>query len=402
MTGKEDIFDDLSLDLIDGNPDIGFIEPELQNEGLEDKKPPVKVNKTQTSLSVEDLIDIDEEEIPASEDDFDDAEDDKEKDSPTPPSDDKSHAGTASPPSQIYAAFAKKLAEDGVLSGFDETEFNKIVEEVGSPSAALVEMARRNVVEAIEDYKQNAEEQYKAFLEARDNRVPVDAFTSASDMIKQLEGMNDEDFEDDTEKAGLVVKQLMEAKGFKPAKIEKLIKNFEALGTLAEEAAEARTELLELKKAEVVNMKTEAKRRVEEAEKNARQQRESLKTFIESTDEIIPGVKVTKAEKEKLFKSITEPVGYTPEGQPYNAVMQQRSKNPVAFERMLHYLLQLGVFNTDDKGNPKPDWSKVVKVKQTQVADEFDTMLRSSSAEGFGGGKSAKTGGRGGKLDLGL
>lgn len=413
--GRND--DDFSLSLDSLDSDVEFIldddvDLDLDEKEIEDPKDTGKDSKGNPLVVDEDeSFEIDEDN-PDDGLNVDDDEDDdtgkgtpsKTKDTkkPTTPSDVDKPGDASSPPSQLYAAFAKKLAEDGVLSEFDEDAFTELVEEFGNPSEALVESVRKSVIEAIDEYKKNADEDYRVFLEARDNNVPVDEYTGTAKLISELEKLDDDIFEEDETKAEFVIRESLIAKGFKPAKIEKLLKQYEALGTTAEEAIEAKDELLENKKAELAELKQQAEHNKKEAEKRIKIQQESLKQFIDNTEEIIPGVTVSKKEKDTIYKSIVEPAGYYPNGQPFNKVMETRSKNPVAFERMLHYLHNIGIFNLDDKSNPKPDWSKITKVKQTKVADDFDKVISRSSGS-FSSGKAARTRGSGdGDLDLGI
>jgi hypothetical protein len=96
-----------------------------------------------------------------------------------------------------------------------------------------------------------------------------------------------------------------------------------------------------------------------------------MKRNIENTPEIIPGIKLTKPTRDKIFKSMTIPVAKDDQGNPLNPVMATRSRNPEAFEMMIHYYHQLGLFNIDDDGQVKPDFSKISKTAKTKATDEF-------------------------------
>ena len=45
----------------------------------------------------------------------------------------------------------------------------------------------------------------------------------------------------------------------------------------------------------------------------------------------------------------------------------------------LHYLTELGLFNTDEKGNLKPDLTKLMRVAETKVTKSIDERLRKSA-----------------------
>ena len=103
-----------------------------------------------------------------------------------------------------------------------------------------------------------------------------------------------------------------------------------------------------------------------------------MKRTIESTPEIIPGIKLSKVGKEKIMKSMTIPVAKDGEGNPLNPVMATRSKNPDAFEMMIHYYHSLGLFNIDDNGQMKPDFSKIGKAERTKATDEMRSIFETT------------------------
>jgi hypothetical protein len=77
------------------------------------------------------------------------------------------------------------------------------------------------------------------------------------------------------------------------------------------------------------------------------------------------------------MQSMTVPIAKDANGNPLNPVTLTRSKNPDAFEMMIHYYHGLGLFNIDDDGQMKPDFSKIAKVQKTKATDEFRTAFES-------------------------
>ena len=72
---------------------------------------------------------------------------------------------------------------------------------------------------------------------------------------------------------------------------------------------------------------------------------------------------------------MTVPVAKDEQGNALNPVMATRSKNPDAFEMMVHYYHSLGLFNIDDAGQAKPDFSKIAKVQKTKATDEMRSIF---------------------------
>jgi len=96
----------------------------------------IEVEVKKSSLNTEETEDI--EDNPNGEDtnDIDDEPLDKSDSSSSP-----------------FKPFAKALHEEGLISSFDDDEFDKLVEELGSPEEALMEVTRRSLLQEVEDYK---------------------------------------------------------------------------------------------------------------------------------------------------------------------------------------------------------------------------------------------------------
>ena len=62
-------------------------------------------------------------------------------------------------------------------------------------------------------------------------------------------------------------------------------------------------------------------------------------------------------------------------GNPMNEVMATRAKNPIAFEKLLHYYHSIGLFKMDDKGSPTPDFSVIKAGAKTSAIDELSSVL---------------------------
>jgi len=106
-----------------------------------------------------------------------------------------------------------------------------------------------------------------------------------------------------------------------------------------------------------------------------------MKQLVETTPEIIPGIKLTKPTREKIVKSMTDPVANDAQGNPMNAVMATKNKNPEAFEMMVHYFHGLGLFNIDENGHMKPDFSKITKTAKNEATDSMRNIFESTGKQ---------------------
>ena len=96
-------------------------------------------------------------------------------------------------------------------------------------------------------------------------------------------------------------------------------------------------------------------------QQEAGQRLQALRAAIVNTPEIFKGVALTDKMKDQLYRSMTETVAYDENKQPLNKVAALSRRNPEAFRMQLHYLTELGLFNTDERGNLKPDLTKLKK-----------------------------------------
>jgi hypothetical protein len=106
---------------------------------------------------------------------------------------------------------------------------------------------------------------------------------------------------------------------------------------------------------------------------------EKIQKTIENTEEVIPGIKLSKKDKDVIYKSMTTVVSTSENGQPMNAVMAMRAKNPIEFEKRLHYFTALGFFDE------KADFSKIVATAKTSATKELEKVLSSNRSFKTGG-----------------
>ena len=103
---------------------------------------------------------------------------------------------------------------------------------------------------------------------------------------------------------------------------------------------------------------------------------EDIQTAVDKSEEIIPGIALTKRAKEKLYTSLTAVVNKSEDGMPMNAVMAKRAQDPLKFELVLHYLNNLGVFDGD--------FSKLKQKETTSAVQTLKKQLENTNS-GFSG-----------------
>jgi len=276
--------------------------------------------------------------------------------------------------SSPFKPFAKALYEEGVLTSYDETEFDEMLKEM-SPAEALIELNRRTLESEIEAYKAEAEEEYKSFLDAREAGVNLDAWAESQAGKKKYASIKDEDLDSDEELQKALITSDLEKRGLDKETIKDTIESYEDTNKLAKQAKTALKNLKKSQEDEEKALIADAKKREADNAKAQKAQLDSLKKNIEDTKEIIPGLPINKQVKDKLFNLITSPVKQTENGQSINAVMAKRMEDPIKYALLEAYFVELGLF--DGK------FDKIITKAKTKAVTELEKQLSNKSNTEF-------------------
>ncbi len=305
-------------------------------------------------------------------------------------------SGDSSPSSSQYLAFAKDRASEGVFLDFNDEDWKMLKERNdGDEAAALRELSeisiRQMVKDGVDNYKESITDEDRALYEAREKGVPVDKYGKAKHELAKWSKIKTEDLEENEKLQIDVVTKGYELRGFTKDEIAEEIENLKVLEKLESKAQAFLPALPKKFKDEITNMEEGATAEEKSRTDRIRQGVAKMKQFVDTTPEIIPGIKLTKPTREKIMKSMTEPIANDAEGQPMNPVMVTKAKNPQAFETMVHYYHQLGLFNIDEDGNMKPDFSKIVKTAKNEATDSMRGVFESKEKHISGTTKALST-----------
>ena len=139
-------------------------------------------------------------------------------------------------------------------------------------------------------------------------------------------------------------------------------------------------------------MKADVDAYKKQMEEQQKAQLVNIKKQIDDTEEILPGIQLNKGVKDKLYQSMTTIVATDENNRPMNAVMAMRAKDPLGFEKKLHYYASIGLFNE------KPDMTKIMSTAKTNAAKEFEELANKNL--GFKGGTAVHVEKAGAKMDL--
>ena len=281
----------------------------------------------------------------------------------------------------LYKVLAEQLKSEGL---FDEDDFasDDDFEFDGSPESFKYLMERRDFKRGLKIFEEVVSEmpakmkaQFQLFMDGLDE----DSATDIGGKIVDYSNVTREDLESNPAKAEQLYRELLKSRGFSNEKISKYVERARDLDELADEGLEAAQTLNQDVQKQIEVKKQEEQYTAQKRQQEAGQRLQALKAAIVNTPEIFKGVGLTDQMKDKLYKSMTETVAYDENKQPLNKVAALSRKNPDAFRMQLHYLTELGLFNTDERGNLKPDLTKLMRLAETKVSRSIDDRLRKAA-----------------------
>ena len=289
----------------------------------------------------------------------------------------------SSPSSSQYLAFAKDQASEGVFLDFTDKDWGVLMERNdGNEAAALRELSqisiREMVKEGVAEYKESVTDEDRALYEAKEKGLPVDKYGIAKRNYDKFSAIKVDDLKENEKLQIEVVSKGLEVRGFSKEEIAEEIEGYKALENLGAKAEKVLPLLPKKFKGEITDMEESATADAQSRKDKIRQGVARMKQIVDTTPEIIPGIKLNKPTRDKIMKSMTEPVARDDAGNALNPVMATKNKNPQAFEMMIHYYHQLGLFNIDENGNMKPDFSKITKTVKNETVDGLRNVFESA------------------------
>lgn len=263
---------------------------------------------------------------------------------------------------------AKALVEEGVISELEEDVDNV-------DAKYILNMIQNELSREISGYKDSLPKEIKDLIDNYEEGVPLSQIIDAKSKKIEYSSITQKQLLADTRLQEKIIREGLTEKGFTEERINKYIKRLTDLDDMEDESLSMLEEAkIKAKEKEDLIIK-QAKENIKTAEESRQRQFDMLKDDVFKTAEIIPGISINKKDQETIFKSMTEVVDQDSNNNPLNAVMRTRAKNPLAFEKAVHYYHSLGLFNIDENGRFTPDFSKVNRVSKARAIDELTTTL---------------------------
>lgn len=302
------------------------------------------------------LIDLeDESDKNSDEDEETNDEDENKEDTPS------SVKSKDKPSSSPLTPYAKLLKDEGILPNLDIATFD------GSADG-LKEAMVNEIIGAVDYYKESLPNRIKQLINNYEEGVPLETLLSLDKDELSISAVSEDELKDNVElQKRVVTTYLKKTTKFSDSKISKQLQYMEDSGELEDEAETANSELNLLIKGEKDKAVENAKAAKIESQRRAQEELKDLEKKINTTEEIIPGVKLNTKVKNSLYKSLTTPAGQDNNGNPVNRIVAARMEDPMGFEIKLHYLFEITKGFTD--------FSKLSEKGKKDAMKEFEDVV---------------------------
>ena len=280
--------------------------------------------------------------------------------------------------------YAKYLKEEGILPNFDIEKFDGSID-------GLREGMFTEINQGVEAYKSSLPDAVKHIINNYEAGVPLERLFQIDADRAKYTSISEEDLSNEDSQKELVRDYLSKTTKYSSERIERDIQRLVDLQELESEAKSILPELVTMQN-DIEKQELEyVQQQKVVAEENRLKELETLQKTLEATEEIIPGNKMSNLIRQKIFKNLTTPVGYTEQGHPLNKLGAYRQKEPVKTEIILNYIFEAT--------NEFKDWSSFSKgAKRAAILDienaartmDYNTsqgktaiMTKSSSANKF-------------------
>ena len=194
--------------------------------------------------------------------------------------------------------------------------------------------------------------------------------------INDLNSIDESVLKNDIDLAKRIIYDDYLNQGLDEKKANRMLNRLIDLGedAILEDAEESLQSLKEFKNREIEKETNSYKERLEAEKINQAKLDEQMKKTIYESKDLILGLKPNKVLQDKVYKSINDIVGKSPDGTFENKFMKERRENPLEFEiRMYHFyeltngFKDLSKISTTAKSSAVKDLEKIAR--QTKLKD---------------------------------
>ena len=251
--------------------------------------------------------------------------------------------------SQLYTAIAKSLAEEGLLQFSEDSKIESAEDLLG--------IFRTNFEASINQYKESFDPRVKWLNDNLEQGVPFEKILQMDKDNITYNSIEEDSLSGDIELQKTILKDYYKrTTRFSDERINKEINRLDDLGELDIEAKSSLTDLKVLLKDEEQAALEKAQQEAIAVQQAQEKALEDFKKTLESTQELIPGLPLTNTVRDKVYKTMTTPVGQDAYGNPMNSIGKLRADNPLDFEMKLALVFEytkgltdFSIFNASGK-----------------------------------------------------
>lgn len=269
---------------------------------------------------------------------------------------------------------AKALVEQGIWNDFGDVK-------IDSKEAFLEEWNKQkeNVGKSeFDKFKSSLRPEQQKYLDLVKDLADHDLAKNLAERITTLESVEEADF-DNEEFAKSVYFESLLAQGIKKEAANELVNDAYDLGKIKEKALAAKDSLLEHDKNYIEKVKKDLNDSIKEAETKQTKKIENIYNKILSTDEVLPGLKITQKFKDDTKSLMSTAVDKDANGRPITIIGKMRKDNPEEFERALYSLTQLGLLKIDPEKGWTPDISMLKQIGIKSSIEKLDEVVNSGN-----------------------
>jgi len=277
-------------------------------------------------------------------------------------------------------ALAGVLSNRGLLELNEETSLESEEDLLGLMEQQTAEKADS----MLEGWIKNLPPKAQAYLGLIEDGVDADMSVGLVESKAFVENLSAQSPSEDLESA---YRLYLSNLGMSEEEISEEVEEAKDLSKLSDKALKAKPKLVAAIGKEEANAKNVIAQRARQEQEQRDEYIKTLENSIETSNELIAGMKLTPKMKEKIKDSFMIAVEEK-DGVPLNQVNANRTRNPQAFDILLHYYTQLGLFNINEKGVAKPDISAL---RRKVTSDTTNSLLDIVTEKQSKGEVSSKT-----------
>jgi hypothetical protein len=285
----------------------------------------------------------------------------------------KKDTATSSSQKNTFTSLASALFEDGSLNSLTKEDADTVTD-----AASLLELINKQIKN--NEFADLTDNQ-KQYLEALATGVPHESYAQTKANADQYSKISDEHITNKPELGKELIKRSFLIKGFDVTQATKYAELAAKEDSFQEDAMDARNALVAFENSRLEEDVKARKQKLLDDSTEAEKQLAKLKSKVTETSEVIPGIKVNSATREKIFKSMTTPTKVTDDN-PLNEVMDK-------YQSDQEYKMRLHALDVITKGFT--DFSSFTKKASSTAAQKLEEQIAQGGA--ITTGSSMKAGG---------